>query len=116
MRRSLYPFDYCTHSSIEVWKRDKVDHALCRTCYVRLIYIRWDKPPYENPVPDIPVDGSCQHLGDKRPLARRSVQQTTDEALCTDCGCAIRHPDGPGSWEEVVFNGFLIEEEDEPFT
>lgn len=98
----------CEHNNVEPWKwtGDQTEHWFCHTCYARLIRYSW-----EHIEADVPVTGLCEHRGNKTPLAQHTTNQEGPRALCMECGCAVEHPDGPGSWEEVLFNGLLIQEE-----
>lgn len=60
--------------------------------------------------PDYPAR-TCDHP-DKRPVSVAITNKMPyRDAICDDCGVILRHPDGPGQWVEVLFNGYLIREE-----
>jgi hypothetical protein len=61
-------------------------------------------------VDDFPP-GACEHAR-KKPVGQQlTLHRDYTDAMCMDCGRVLRHPDGPGSWEEVLFYGYLIKEE-----
>lgn len=101
----------CAHPFTKNWSRDEDGwtHMTCLACYQRLKQFARDEPKV-NDTPVIP--GQCEHrpkdaLTPNRD-ARFASAVTSHDALCTDCGCVVRHPDGKGAWEEVIWNGFLI--------
>lgn len=106
----------CSHPIVERYDTaPEVIRGTCMNCYVRLIITSsaarraggrggWE--------PDRPVAFVCTHPM-KTPITRHSkiTSGNWHEALCSKCGTVLRHPDGPGSWEEVVFSGYVISEE-----
>lgn len=79
----------------------------CLTCYQRL---RARDHPDLAIVKDYPP-GVCEHQH-KKPVGQAlTAHRDYTDALCTDCGRVLRHPDGPGSWEDVMFYGLIIREE-----
>jgi len=96
----------CKHAYVETYKRGS-GFALCMHCYQRLCL----NPARSSPgwVPDLPV-APCDHR-EKKPINTViTKRQSHNDAMCLECGSALRHPEGPGYWEEVVFNGYVIQE------
>lgn len=104
----------CPHSHVALRARDAHDVAFgtCTGCYTRL---RSDGPyntlgPDKRWLPDAAA-APCPHTA-KVPVAEQATKRLRyRDALCVLCGVVLRHPDGPGDWEEVIFNGYLIEED-----
>lgn len=93
----------CAHRHV----RQYDEFGTCLTCYQRLrtddTTQKWE--------PDAPVTFLCDHR-DKEPILISQMRTLkTYDASCARCGTVLRHPDGPGAWEEVVFSGFIIREE-----
>lgn len=115
----------CKHAKLKVWTKSRgvsdgysVLRATCMACYERMSIsvgdlmtsqreVMWnlDGEPWATDTPAPP----CAHPV-KVPMESLGVPKGFEDAICLDCGCVLRHPDGRGRWEEVVFNGFLIAE------
>lgn len=81
--------------------------ATCPSCYQRLIVTVAGRVGV---IPDTPAV-MCDHPH-KKPISEAITKRLPyQDALCTDCGRVLRHPDGPGRWEEVIFYGYVIHEE-----
>jgi hypothetical protein len=105
----------CQHKWVETRStnaRTSTAYGTCTHCYVR-VKRRTDVDALapKQWVPDAPV-GPCTHGFDKKPISEvRNKRQDFRDAICMGCGVVLRHPDGPGQWDEVIYNGFIIEEE-----
>lgn len=113
----------CRHARLQVWSHDRVTavvRAVCTTCYNRFrideedlleapgadrLVWNLDKAPWR---PDTPSPPCVHDL--KVPVMSVGVPKGFQDALCLGCGSVLRHPEQRGSWEEVVFSGFLIAE------
>lgn len=81
----------------------------CHFCFTRLVF----GLGLDDYVPDPTPAVWCLHLGKKNPIKTRLDEYPDHRlAFCNDCGCMIHHPPGPGSWDEVMFYGYVIEEEE----
>jgi ribosomal protein S27E len=110
----------CTHPVLSPWGDETDDYSdlrtvTCMVCYERLLapntgYRTKVKTELLTPAP--PALFGCPHTS-KNPIPKDPKFKTSDyqDALCNDCGCVLRHPEGPGSWDEVIFNGYVIREE-----
>lgn len=104
---------FCDHIWVEVRRIDSegVQFGTCTICYQRLR--SRDGPAnvlssFKAWLPDH-APAPCDHTS-KTPVATQlTLREKYRDAMCTECGVVLRHPDGPGSWEEVIFNGYLIE-------
>lgn len=92
--------------------RDGRMHMTCATCYQRLVSAASDEDDSFTLsrawLPDSPPP-VCRHFH-RQGIEPISPRQAHHDAVCTDCGVVLRHPDGPGQWAEVMFNGYLIAE------
>lgn len=95
--------------------RDGRQHVTCASCYQRLVSAVSDEDDsfaYQATttawLPDAPA-AVCEHAH-RQGIQILNIRQNYHDAICTDCGVVLRHPDGPGEWVEVLFNGFLIAE------
>jgi ribosomal protein S27E len=82
----------------------------CLSCYRRLWTAR---DAHGNPcvVPAAPAPPLCTHAA-KTPISEQITRNFNYyDAVCNWCGVVLRHPDGKGAWEEVMFYGHLISEE-----
>lgn len=104
----------CSHGWVE--RRRVNEHGIvfgtCTHCFVRL---RSDGPedvlsPDDKAwLPDY-APAPCDHVAKKAIGIMRNKSLDYHDAVCLDCGVVLRHPDGPGEWQEVLFNGFIIED------
>lgn len=87
----------------------------CLTCYQRLAAdyapVLDDFTVTVTPVNDFPPGPSCTHPSKKPVGEALTKHRDYTDAFCVDCGRVLRHPNGPGSWEEVLFYGYVIKEE-----
>lgn len=113
----------CKHPKLQVWAERASGHqvrAVCTTCYQRFriheedlleapghdrVVWNLNKAPWRPDTPALP----CTHEV-KVSVVSVGVPKGFQDALCLGCGSVLRHPEQRGTWEEVVFNGFLIAE------
>lgn len=119
----------CKHSILKPWGdaypggEYVITHVTCMICYERLINdeeaieksrtlarvaTKNDNSHLRRDRPALP----CEHRN-KTPIDKppKYVHGDYTDALCDDCGVVLRHPEGPGRWEEVLHNGYVIREE-----
>lgn len=108
----------CKHGPVKLWDDEDV-HGTCMVCYERLRKVEGNytatggfRLPPESWTRDTPAP-FCLHRDKETIVKPPKFRHYTDhiDALCLDCGVVLRHPEGPGEWEEVVFNGYRIKEE-----
>lgn len=107
----------CEHGvAVYTWtgqeRGDGFVHGTCVTCYQRVRILRHLYNGFRslNWIADLPA-AVCMH-GTKIPIAEEITRKLPyKDAVCDRCGVVLRHPDGPGEWAEVIFNGYLIREE-----
>ena len=106
-----YTVEGCRHKKCEPY--GTLDHnsprLTCTTCYRRLRAAISETGRLEL-VPDYPA-APCEHARKQTVGAALNAKRDHMDAMCLDCGRVLRHPDGPGSWEEVRFYGYVIHEE-----
>lgn len=115
----------CKHPILKPWGDAypdgdfEVSHVTCMVCYERLIAskedIQFQRSQLRNDNSRLKRDQPaelCEHMH-KLPIAKdpKFTHDEYTDALCEDCGVVLRHPEGPGHWEEVIFNGYKIREE-----
>lgn len=89
----------------------------CLTCYRRLTAVLHDSQDANAFVSgrlaltDAPAPQMCAHSTKKPVQQELTAKRDYTDAMCMTCGCVLRHPDGPGSWEPVRFYGYVIKEE-----
>lgn len=106
------------------WTSEGMTQVTCMVCYERLevgkdlaaaqahVFGRRGGGVDNSNLPHAKPAMLCEHAH-KQPIdkpAKFTHGEYTD-ALCEDCGVVLRHPEGPGRWEEVIFNGYVIREE-----
>lgn len=97
----------CEHRAVSQWATDRFT---CLSCYRRLRGQLDPKRVGADLLPDTPA-GVCEHVS-KVPISEAITKaQPYQDALCTQCGRVLRHPDRPGRWTEVMFYGYVIHEE-----
>jgi hypothetical protein len=111
----------CEHKALEAWgnppanRRGRSEfYATCLNCYERLVFSdpTWDGRGALNlAVEPAPPPALCPHPNRKPVAAQITKNMPYRDAICTGCGVIQRHPDGRGVWTDVVFYGYLIEEE-----
>lgn len=102
----------CKHAKFELYGdvRDHSDPKMtCLHCYHRL-RVNVNSSGLPAWVDDFPP-GACDHSRKKPVSQALTVKRDYTDAMCLDCGRVLRHPDGPGSWEDVIFYGYVIHEE-----
>lgn len=107
-----FTLDPCQHRSYEPYGNDPRDACVtCLNCYHRLRAWYDETSARLTMVDDYPPR-ICKHER-KKPVSKSlNAKRDYTDAMCKDCGCVLRHPDGPGSWEEVLFYGLVIKEEE----
>lgn len=102
----------CKHPHI-AYNNDYPYVATCLSCYERLSMSGEPLYPRAKTMRDLvkakPVWG-CPHRHKEPVSATLTATRPYRDAMCQDCGVVLRHPDGPGAWEEVLFYGYLIHE------
>jgi ribosomal protein S27E len=105
------------------WTSEGMTQVTCLVCYERLLIGEGDPAAHAysrrtarsadyshlaHADPALP----CQHQT-KTPIEKpeKFTHGEYTDALCEECGVVLRHPEGPGRWEEVIFNGYVIREE-----
>jgi len=119
----------CKHPILQPWGADYdpwtsegSKQVTCMVCYERLI-VEDDQPANRifgrrggamdnSKLPRAQPALPCEHRS-KTPIQKPEKFTHGDytDALCETCGVVLRHPEGPGQWEEVIFNGYVIREE-----
>lgn len=85
----------------------------CLKCYRRLRYMGFTSGLVNDGcVPDTPP-APCEHTNKKSVSEEITRNMSYFDAMCQDCGVILRHPDIGRGWTEVIFNGYIIEEEDD---
>lgn len=100
----------CGHRVTRSWGDEL--HATCMICYERLRQLGTSTGRADRHwISDTPAP-LCEHKY-KETIEKAAKYKHGEyiDALCMDCGVVLRHPEGPGGWEEVVHNGFVIKEE-----
>lgn len=103
----------CRHTAFEPYG-DIANHddpkVTCLSCYHRL-RAEIDARTNRLTMVDDYAPGACSHPR-KKPVGQSlTAKRSYHDAMCLDCGRVLRHPDGPGSWDEVIFYGYVILEE-----
>lgn len=103
----------CKHVRFEPYG-DVANHNdprfVCLSCYHRLRSEYNEATGRLDIVDDYPP-AACDHLR-KKPVGQAlTAHRDYTDAMCLDCGRILRHPDGPGQWEDVIFYGLVIREE-----
>lgn len=103
----------CRHNLFEPYG-DIANHddpkVTCLNCYHRL-RTHFDARTGRVTLRDDYAPGVCGHPR-KKPVGQSlTAKRNYHDAMCVDCGRVLRHPDGPGSWDEVIFYGYVILEE-----
>jgi hypothetical protein len=108
-----YTLGACTHRRTAGYGKDGNGYFTCLLCFRRFMFVRREDSMQRDAVPAPAWDGQCLHIASfLNPLD--SAKGRPDRAHCTNCGCVVEHPPGPGKWTPVVFYGYLIREETVP--
>lgn len=103
----------CRHVKFEPYG-DVANHndpkVTCLSCYHRLRAALDPHTGRLHMVDDYPP-GACGHPRKKPVSQALTAKRDYTDAMCLDCGRVLRHPDGPGQWEDVLFYGYIIKEE-----
>lgn len=108
-----FTLEGCRHAKFEPYGNISYGDestVTCLSCYHRL------RPKFDEQtgrlimVDDVPP-GQCDHPRKKPVQQQLTAHRDYTDAMCLDCGRVLRHPDGPGTWEDVLFYGFVIKEE-----
>lgn len=106
------------------WTSEGMKQVTCLVCYERLVIEADDTAAQarvfgrrggavdNSKLPRADPATVCEHAH-KQPIEKppKFTGGEYTDALCEDCGVVLRHPEGPGRWEEVIFNGYVIREE-----